>query len=213
MYVYTDPMRRKKEDAEKTADFLLDSAMKLFIRRGYSAITLEQIATEAKVTRGAFYHHFSSKEELLNKLIKRERDSFEGGLEKIFRAKLAPEKHLEKLVFYLLDNFYSNKRFNRFIQFTWFKVESSMLEGKFYYQGATNERLVKEVAKIIRKGQGLGVFRKDSSANVDAMGITSMILGMYRLHFQYKKGMTHSAAKRMFAGYLGKLRVRDGTSA
>lgn len=57
--------RRSKADAEATREAILDAAEGLFLERGVSATTLEQIARRAGVTRGAIYWHFSSKPDLL----------------------------------------------------------------------------------------------------------------------------------------------------
>ncbi len=53
--------RRTKEDAEKTRESLLDAAEKVFLRKGVANASLEEIAREAGLTRGAVYWHFENK--------------------------------------------------------------------------------------------------------------------------------------------------------
>jgi TetR/AcrR family transcriptional regulator, transcriptional repressor for nem operon len=43
---------------------LLDAAQDVFRAKGYAAATLEDICQSAGVTKGSFFHHFKSKEEL-----------------------------------------------------------------------------------------------------------------------------------------------------
>ncbi len=62
-------MRRTKEEAARTRQDVLKAALIIFGEKGYSRATLEQIAVEAGVTRGAIYWHFHSKAELYNTLI------------------------------------------------------------------------------------------------------------------------------------------------
>src|SRR5690606_34766205 len=62
-------MRRTKEEAAATRKSLLQAALQVFSRKGYAATTLEDIASEAGVTRGAIYWHFGSKAELYNRLV------------------------------------------------------------------------------------------------------------------------------------------------
>lgn len=57
--------RRTKAQAEKTKNDLLASAIILFSENGVSKTKLEDIATSAGVTKGAFYWHFKSKAEIL----------------------------------------------------------------------------------------------------------------------------------------------------
>src|SRR5687768_7529811 len=43
---------------------LIDAAVKLVLKQGYSATTVDQICAEAGVTKGSFFHYFSSKEDI-----------------------------------------------------------------------------------------------------------------------------------------------------
>ena len=57
--------RRTKEDAEKTRQALMKTALQLFFKKGVTATTLNDIAKAAGVTKGAFYWHFKNKLELI----------------------------------------------------------------------------------------------------------------------------------------------------
>lgn len=58
--------RKKKEEAQKTRQQLIEAAIGLFATRGVSSTTLTDIADAAQLTRGAVYWHFSSKAEIFN---------------------------------------------------------------------------------------------------------------------------------------------------
>lgn len=62
-------MRRTKEDAEKTRVALLAAAERLFLERGVAHTSLDQLAREAGVTRGAVYWHFQNKAHLFNEML------------------------------------------------------------------------------------------------------------------------------------------------
>jgi len=59
--------RRDKQKAETWMD-ILRSAEKLFMEKGYEKTSMSQIADQAGVTKGALYHHFDSKEALLDRI-------------------------------------------------------------------------------------------------------------------------------------------------
>jgi AcrR family transcriptional regulator len=59
--------RRDKQKAETLAD-ILNSAEELFAKHGYENTSVNQIAKHCGVTKGAFYHHFKSKDEVLERM-------------------------------------------------------------------------------------------------------------------------------------------------
>lgn len=61
-------VRKTKEDAELTRLSIIDAARIVFLARGVSRTTLEHIATQAEVTRGAVYWHFKNKAEIFHAL-------------------------------------------------------------------------------------------------------------------------------------------------
>ena len=56
---------------EPTRDRLVDSAVRLLSRPGSGLISIEAIASEAGLTKGAFYHHFADRAELLRAVAQR----------------------------------------------------------------------------------------------------------------------------------------------
>ncbi len=61
-------MERKPRQAARSADTtraLLTSARALFGKRGYAAVSMEEVVARAGVTKGAVYHHFRDKRALL----------------------------------------------------------------------------------------------------------------------------------------------------
>ncbi|MBI2751734.1 MAG: TetR family transcriptional regulator [Burkholderiales bacterium] len=64
-------IRRTKEDAQLTRNQILDAAERVFQRRGVSRTSLQEIAQEAGVTRGAIYWHFQDKADLFHAMMQR----------------------------------------------------------------------------------------------------------------------------------------------
>jgi AcrR family transcriptional regulator len=54
----------QSERRARTRESLLAAATGVFARRGYHAASLEEVAAEAGLTKGALYYNFASKEEL-----------------------------------------------------------------------------------------------------------------------------------------------------
>ncbi len=57
---------------EETVNLILDTAQGLFLEKGYDHTTIQDIIDNlGGLTKGAIYHHFKSKEEILNAVTKR----------------------------------------------------------------------------------------------------------------------------------------------
>jgi AcrR family transcriptional regulator len=58
-----------QQRSEETRTKILESAIKLFSIQGYNKASVDDICKEAGISKGAFYHHFKSKQELFLALL------------------------------------------------------------------------------------------------------------------------------------------------
>ncbi len=106
---------------EETVNLILNTAARLFMEKGYDRTSLQDIIDETKLSKGAIYHHFISKEDIFDKICQRigtensERlaavrdDNSLNGLEKlrqIFRSSMLHpnQEKIAEIVPCLLDN-------------------------------------------------------------------------------------------------------------
>ena len=73
--------RKTREEAEKTRKRILASALSLFVKKGYDKTTFTDIAARLKMTKGAVYWHFESKEKLLVALVEEMLEKFQRQLD------------------------------------------------------------------------------------------------------------------------------------
>jgi AcrR family transcriptional regulator len=64
-----DAQRRMAPDARREA--ILDAAQGLFMARGWEAVTIADVLSAARISKGGFYHHFTAKEDLLTGIVTR----------------------------------------------------------------------------------------------------------------------------------------------
>ena len=55
----------KHDPSEKTKAEILQTAVRLFTEKGWENVNVEDVVKEVGVTRGAFYHYFKSREDLI----------------------------------------------------------------------------------------------------------------------------------------------------
>ena len=53
-----------QQRSEETRTKIIEAAVKLFSNNGYNKASVDEICAEAGISKGAFYHHFKSKQEL-----------------------------------------------------------------------------------------------------------------------------------------------------
>ena len=86
-YVYMAGMASKGED---TRNRILDAAQALVLGHGFAGVSVDQLIKSLGLTKGAFFHHFRSKNDLARALIRRYADD---GLA-LFRDNLARARKL-----------------------------------------------------------------------------------------------------------------------
>lgn len=62
-----DYTQRRREQARRTEQAILQAAHELARQRSFDKVSVRDICARAGITTGAFYHHFRSKEELLDR--------------------------------------------------------------------------------------------------------------------------------------------------
>ncbi len=70
----------KPMQAKDTANRILRQAMRMFLEKGYHGTSIDDITQAAGLTKGALYWHFSSKEDLLKRIIEEFEKQFLDGL-------------------------------------------------------------------------------------------------------------------------------------
>ena len=80
--------RRKREKEERRETILL-AATRVFLARGLSAATMEQIAREAELSKGALYLYFRSKDELFLSIALAALHEIRAGIQEVAEAEFA----------------------------------------------------------------------------------------------------------------------------
>ena len=59
------PQTNRQKQAVATKQKIFTCALALFAKKTYETITVQEICSTAEVSVGAFYHHFKSKDDIL----------------------------------------------------------------------------------------------------------------------------------------------------
>lgn len=92
-------MARVSKDKWERRQELIDTAMQLFLEKGYDNTAVSHIVKKMNVAQGTFYYHFSSKAEILKAVAQRYNGELERNLQLIVRqGTLDPAEKLNEVV-------------------------------------------------------------------------------------------------------------------
>ena len=164
-------VRVTKEYDQRLVEFL-ETAQQLFFQKGYEMTSVNDIIEQVGVAKGTFYHYFKSKEDLLDKLVRRFAEQTFHEVKKIVKQK--NKNAMEKLreFFITIRNLkLKNIDLMKMLMKVLYNYKNLILRHKMFK--AHTRLLVPEFAKIIQQGQQEGVFNP-----VDASETAEMIFVM-----------------------------------
>jgi len=203
-------MRKTLEDKKLTEKSLLKSAMFLFLENGYSKVTIAQISKYSNLTRGAFYWHFESKEDILSQILIFNRNKLRAFLDVQFALEIEDELIKIKSIFNnILENFWNDTDFRDFIKLTWFKLENQFIDSSLEYKVAINDYFNDELKCIIESGQIKGDINSTNTAMQISIHATSLINGIYRMYFVSSYLTELNDAKLMIDSFCDSLKPLD----
>lgn len=178
--------RKTKEEAEKTYQALLAAAANLFTRYGIAETTLNQIAKEAGVTRGAFYWHFEDKNDVVRALWE---THSKPQLEPLRKEMLGPCEgnpvdSLRSITARLLTLITHNEQMGQAIRIVMHNVELSEQHSALRdYLIAEHEQMIQCFGMAFQKICDSGLLRTDVAVETISWGYISLLAGMVDKHF------------------------------
>ncbi|GAA2733414.1 TetR/AcrR family transcriptional regulator [Actinocorallia aurantiaca] len=176
----TTPARRRRwpdgYDPEATRTSLMDSALSLFQAQGFDGTSIREIVDRANLTKGAFYHHFSTKEELLWEIQNVYIEAQLSAIGEIMEATDDPRVRLRELVRVSLT---SITQYHAHV--TIFYQERRHLNGpRFVEVAGKRDEVERAFAGVIRDGVEKGFFRRDLDPKIATFGLVGMCAWTYQ---------------------------------
>lgn len=162
----------EKENAERRRE-IIDAAQRLIYAKGYDSMSIQDLLDELKISKGAFYHYYASKQALLEAFVER---LSEEGLRVV--APFADDPRLSAIQKFeavmSVGMAWKSERKDMLISLmrSWYSDENLLVRHK---ANAVGQRLMAPlIERIVRQGVSEGVFDAPSPAHAAAM---FMLLG------------------------------------
>jgi len=183
-------MRRTKEDAAKTRAAIVDAALSCFERHGISGSTLDHIASTAKCTKGAVYHHFEGKRDILREL----RDQVaipmldEADTELLHEGAMPALERIEHYLLGILDAVEGDTRTRQAITVMHLRCEYvNDLSQELEAAARNHERMVRAFEAAYREARRAGQLAEGISPEIAATETVMFLSGLLRLTLIHDK--------------------------
>ena len=141
-------------DPDLTRERIVAAAHALFVKKGFAAVSMREIASRSGVTKSLIHHHFGSKEALWELVKEQAISAYADGQEAELRAAEAPDADLlRNAIVKYFEFLQANPSVVRLFAWTHLDEDQSC--------GRLDAELVRLGAERVRQTQARGLLRKD----------------------------------------------------
>jgi len=198
---------RRQERSEATRSRLIRAAEKIFARHGFEAAKLEEIASEAGYTRGAFYANFKSKEDLFLALLEGEISSRIETIEQLMKSVSDPAGKLKVLREFFLTISQDRRWSLLSLEFKLFAVRHPAAKARL---AAMNRRLVKPRTRILQDIMQSSGRKLPAPPSAVAMSLSATTNALALEHMLDRGLMPEAALRALLARYFDSLTSGEG---
>ena len=164
-------IRQKK--ALNTRKILFESAIELFKEKGYYEVSIDEITAKACTSKGTFYTHFKSKDQVLLEEFRQNDNHYNIFYKELKKYQSAKEK---LLAFVKEVYIFNTKKVGLEIVYVIYDTQLSYSKKNTFIIGE-DRPLYKIIREIVKEGQRNGEFRADIEAKECAKMIVRCLRG------------------------------------
>jgi AcrR family transcriptional regulator len=161
----TKPLRWERRPDDRPQE-LLEASLRVFATQGYRNTRIEEVAAEAGVTKGAVYHYFANKEELLLRALEQYQERAFGRMEDALRKEHGPASARVRLM--LRRAFGSDDPVRRDVLLLLQGVAAEVPDVYRRWLASGPMHASRLLASLIDAGKKTGEFRADVDSKVAA---------------------------------------------
>lgn len=171
--------RQTKENAEKTRISIIYAALKLFHCKGYVSTTLNQIAEEAGVTRGAVYWHFDDKVKIFEAIEDEVYRKIDVDFMTLLTKPINSLDEIKQMIINYLQYFEKDQDFKRYYEMVHFKMEwNEEFDYLFKKEQAFYNTMIKVLKKSFVKLQKKGIIRPELKPETTIVMVGALVAGL-----------------------------------
>jgi AcrR family transcriptional regulator len=174
--------RRKKErDSRKSA--IIKAARKLFLEKGFKAVTVESIAQKAELSKGAIYLHYSSKEEIYAHIVLSDLWKFHNLFSNLLQKSSTASQTLMEFADIYVNFFLNEREFFRSLMNFMIRATCMDFPNDLYEESIkTTNKTIDIIEKIFELGVESGEFPGTINFRQNRNALWGMLNGIISLY-------------------------------
>jgi AcrR family transcriptional regulator len=161
--------------SQVTRKHILEAAQAQFSRAGYSAASVDSICAEAEISKGAFYHHFATKQAVFLALLEDWVASLDAGFRMLMETAASADQALLRMVDMLPQVLQASE--GQLPIYMEFWMQASRDPKTMEATIAPYHRFRKQIADMIRDGIQSGTFR-EVDPETASLALVSLAIGL-----------------------------------
>ena len=189
---------------ERKRRHILKAASRIFAEHDYHSVSMDQVASSARVGKGTLYRYFDSKEDLYLALLDSALLILTERLEEEEKAGLSPDQALNQMVSAIVHTFYQHLPSFRILNHDTGRL---IVRKKQLFQ-ERRRRMVAALRRVLERGIAEGMFRP-----LDPEVVPSLLIGMvWGMVLNHSENTTPDALAALIVDifFLGTLRPASG---
>lgn len=170
------PKGPRSQRAAQTRQRIISTATRLFAKRGYDGVSVDEIVSHAKVNKRMVYHYFESKSGLFTEVLGTVFERLSHLEAELFHDAPSPGKAIERIIFAYFEFLQKNPEFVSLL--LWENLQG----GKHLKQlplSVTKAPLLEKLGPVIEEGIASGEIRPD----IDKRFMLVDLIGICLIHF------------------------------
>jgi AcrR family transcriptional regulator len=202
---------------------ILKAAEKIVAQKGYSAMTMDDVAREAEFSKATLYHYFKGKGELILQIIESFFDEIRKGLAKVRRLRVSARERLKRGIYFYLQFNQKKENISRVLMMDKSFIEklrifvtgenklTSEVDRRFINSiKAKRREILADVAQILREGVENKEFRPmDIQATI--IFFEAVLQGYYHVKLWHERHYSlDEAAELIYSFFLHGIERKEG---
>jgi AcrR family transcriptional regulator len=216
-------LERERWRRQEYRQAILKAAEKVVAQKGYSAMTMDDVAREAEFSKATLYHYFKGKGELILQIIESFFDEVKDGLGRVSRLKVSARERLKQGIYFYLQFNLEKENISRVLMMDRSFIEKLKIfvtgENKLTSEAdrrfinslkAKRREILADVAQILRDGVENREFRKiDIPATV--IFFEAVLQGYFHVKYWHERQYSLDEAAELINGlFLHGIEKKEG---